>query len=401
MPSVALIGPELYPIPPIRGGAVELFIEKVAARFQSWRPLVIGVSDPELPTREVRQGVEYFRIPLQGWRKWLYCRDRRYFPLYDRQVARLLALLKPDLLHVHNRPLLACQLKRRLDPGIPVILHMHNLNDSLGKREKPRPGEAIPLEGFIACSRFVLERESARLGAGAPIRRVVYNGVEVAAFACRWQDEAAVRRARQPYGLTEEPTVLFVGKLRESKGVHVLLAAMERVWQSLPQAALVLAGGTEYGQGRTMRQTPFLKELRQQMARAAGRVVLTGFLPYPEMPRAYLLGDVFVGPSQIEEGLGLVFLEAAAAGLPIIATARGGIPEVVQEGVNGLLLQRQDDPGELAEKILELLRDRELRQRLGRQGREWVSSNFSWEQIANRLEQVYAEVRGRGSGAGG
>jgi spore coat protein SA len=338
--------------------------------------------------------VEYFRIPLQGWRKWLYCRNRRYFPLYDRQVARLLALLKPDLLHVHNRPLLACQLKQRLDPGIPVILHMHNLNDSLGKREKPRSGEAIPLEGFIACSRFVLERESARLGAGAPIRRVVYNGVEVAAFTCRWQDEAAVRRARQPYRLTEEPTVLFAGKLRESKGVDMLLAAMERVWQSLPQTALVLAGGTEYGQGRTMRQTPFLKELRRQMARAAGRVVLTGFLPYPEMPRAYLLGDVFVGPSQIEEGLGLVFLEAAAAGLPIIATDRGGIPEVVQDGGNGLLLRRHDDPGELAEKILELLRDRELRQRLGRQGREWVSTNFSWEQIAHRLEQVYDEVRG-------
>ncbi len=401
MPLVALIGPELYPIPPIRGGAAELFIEKVAARLKDWRPLVIGVSDPELPAREVRQGVEYFRIHLQGWRKWLYCRDRRHFPLYDRQVARLLALLQPDLVHVHNRPLLAWQLKRRLAPGIPVILHMHNLSDSLGKREKPRPGEAIPLEGFIACSRFVLERESAGLGAGAPIRRVVYNGVEGAAFACRWQDEEAVRRARQPYGLSGEPTVLFAGKLRESKGVGVLLAAMERVWQSLPQAVLVLAGGTEYGQARTMRQTPFLKELHRQIAQAAGRVVLTGFLPHPEMPRAYLLGDVFVGPSQVEEGLGLVFLEAAAAGLPIIATARGGIPEVVQDGVNGMLLKRQDDPGELAAKILEVLRDRELGQRLGRQGREWVSENFSWEQAAHRLEQVYAEVRHRGSDAGG
>ena len=66
MPSVALIGPELYPIPPIRGGAAELFIEKTAARFQNWRPVVIGVSDPELPDHEVRQGVEYFRIPLHG-----------------------------------------------------------------------------------------------------------------------------------------------------------------------------------------------------------------------------------------------------------------------------------------------------------------------------------------------
>ncbi len=401
MPSVALVGPELYPIPPIRGGAAELFIDKAAARLKGWRPLVIGVSDPKLPAREVRQGVEYFRIPLQGWRKWLYCRDRRHFPLYDRQVVSLLALLQPDLVHVHNRPLLAWQLKRRLAPGIPVILHMHNLSDSLGKREKPRPGEAIPLEGFIACSRFVLERESVGLGAGAPIRRVVYNGVEVPAFACRWEDEEAVRRARQAYGLSGEPAVLFAGKLRESKGVQVLLAAMGRVWQNLPQAALVLAGGTEYGEGRSMRQTPFLKELHRQIAQAAGRVVLTGFLPHPEMPRAYLLGDVFVGPSQVEEGLGLVFLEAAAAGLPIIATARGGIPEVVQDGVNGMLLKQQNDPGELAAKILELLRDRELGQRLGRQGRERVSENFSWEQTAHRLEQVYAEVRGLGSGAGG
>ena len=141
MPRVALIGPELYPIPPIRGGAAELFIEMVAARLQGWRPLVIGVSDPELPAAwEVRQGVEYFRIPLQGWRKWLYCRDRCHFPLYDRQVARLLALLQPDLVHVHNRPLLAWQLKRRLAPGILVLLPMaHNLIKSLENGRNPVP----------------------------------------------------------------------------------------------------------------------------------------------------------------------------------------------------------------------------------------------------------------------
>ena len=89
------------------------------------------------------------------------------------------------------------------------------------------------------------------------------------------------------------------------------------------------------------------------------------------MPRAYLLGDVFVGPSQIEEGLGLVFLEAAAAGLPIIATRKGGIPEVVREDFNGLLLRRPDDAAELAEKITRLLGDAELRKTLGQQGRDW------------------------------
>ena len=201
----------------------------------------------------------------------------------------------------------------------------------------PGPAWSSPWTASSPAASFVLERESARLGAGAPLRRVVYNGVEVEAFSSRWQDDAPVSRVRESYQLNDEPTVVFAGKLRESKGVHILLAAMERVWQNLPLTVLVLVGGTEYGR-RTMRETPFLKELRRQIARARGRVVLTGFIPPVEMPGAYLLGDVFVGPSQIEEGLGLVFLEAAAAGLPVIATRMGGIPEVVRDGETGLLL---------------------------------------------------------------
>ena len=394
MPSVAFIGPELYPIPPIRGGAAELFIEKTAARLKSWQPVVIGIADPELPDHEVRRGVEYFRIPLTGWRRWLYSRYRHSFPVYDREVARIVSRLQPDLLHIHNRPLLAQYLTRHL-PGIPVILHMHNLNESLGKREKPAPGTIIPVEGFIGCSRFVVERERARLGAGAKVHRVVYNGVEAAAFASRWEDDARVSRVRESHFLTDEPTVLFAGKLRESKGVHILLAAMERVWQTLPLTVLVLVGGTEFG-CRTMRETPFLTELRVQIARARGRVVLTGFIPPAEMPGAYLLGDVFVGPSQIEEGLGLVFLEAAAAGLPVIASRMGGIPEVVRDGETGLLLEHKDDARELAGKILDLLGHQERRRRLGRQGREWVLGNFSWERIAGDLEKVYAEVLKQG-----
>jgi spore coat protein SA len=126
-------------------------------------------------------------------------------------------------------------------------------------------------------------------------------------------------------------------------------------------------------------------------------VVLTGFIPPDQMPRAYLLGDVFVGPSQIEEGLGLVFLEAAAAGLPLIATRMGGIPEVVRDGFNGLLLRQPDDDAELAEKIIRLLGDLPLRQRLGQQGREMVEANFTWEKIARTLEEFYDDVREPGN----
>ena len=170
MPSVALIGPELYPIPPIRGGAAELFIEKMAARLTDWRPVVIGVSDPELPDHEVRGGVEYFRIPLTGWRRWLYRRYRQYFPFYDREVARIVSRVQPDLIHVHNRPLLARYLTAPLRPGIPVILHMHNLNESLGKRERPRPGTAHPGGGLHRLQ--PLRAGAGKRPAGAGARRL-------------------------------------------------------------------------------------------------------------------------------------------------------------------------------------------------------------------------------------
>ena len=336
-----------------------------------------------------------FRVPLSGWRKRLYCRHRDYFPFYDRQVAKIINRVQPDLIHVHNRPLLALFLQHRFGGRIPIILHMHNLYESLGKRERPRPGTPIPVAGFAACSQFVLDRERPRLGLGATLFRVIYNGVETSAFASRWDPAAGVQEVRRAYGLGAEPNVLFAGKLREAKGVHILLKAMHRVWEAAPQAALVLVGGTEYGLNRTMRETPFLAQLRQDLAQAPGKVVLTGFIPPAQMHRAYLLGDVFVGPSQIEEGLGLVFLEAAAAGLPLIATQMGGIPEVVHDGVNGLLLDQKDDDAELAAKIIRLLNDASLRQRLGQQGRAWVEADFSWEQIAATLEAFYDEVAAR------
>jgi spore coat protein SA len=401
MPTVALIGPELFPIPPIRGGAAELFIEKAADHFTHWRPVVIGVSDPDLPRQETRGQTEYHRIPLEGWRRWLYCRYRNYFPSYDREVARIIHRVRPDLLHVHNRPLLALWLARRFGREIPVILHMHNLYESLGKRERPQPGTPIPVAGFAACSNFVLARERSRLGLGAGLHRVIYNGVETDAFTSIWENEPQRRQVRQQYGLGDEPTVLFAGKLRESKGVHILLRAMTRVWELAPQAALVLVGGTEYGKGRTMRETPFMTHLRRDLAQAPGRVILTGFIPPLDMPRAYLLGDVFVGPSQIEEGLGLVFLEAAAAGLPIIATRKGGIPEVVQDDFNGLLLRQPDDATELAEKIIGILNDVKLRKTLGQQGRAMVQADFTWEKIARDLEEFYHEVMEQVSGARG
>jgi spore coat protein SA len=390
-PAVALVGPELFPIPPIRGGAAEQFIEQLAGRLSRFRPVVIGIGDPELPSHEVQGQVEYFRIRLSGWRRWLYKRHRSFFPYYDQQVTGIIRQVQPALVHVHNRPLLALFLKQRL-PHLPIILHMHNLYNILGKRERSAPETRIAVEAFVACSRFVLETERRRLGGGAASHFVVYNGVDVQAFRPGWEQQDRAGHLRRQYSLTDEPTVLFVGKLRESKGVGVLLQAMDLVWRREPRAALILVGGAEFGRGRIHRRTPFLKKLQGELEGAAGRVLLTGFVPPQQMPAYYLLGDIFVGPSQNQEGLGMVFLEASASGLPVIASRLGGIPEIVQPGLNGMLLDRKDDPVELAEIIGNLLSDAALRGKLGRQGREWVVARFSWDAIAPAQEEVYDQV---------
>ncbi len=99
-----------------------------------------------------------------------------------------------------------------------------------------------------------------------------------------------------------------------------------------------------------------------------------------------------MGPSQIEEGLGIVFLEASASGLPIIATRKGGIPEIVHPELNGILLERHDDAQELGDTIIQLLLDKSRQEFLGRQGCQWVRENFTWEHIARRQAQVYEAV---------
>lgn len=391
MPAVALVGPELFPIPPIRGGATELVIDRLAAHLSRYHPIIIGPGDPELPVREAREGVEYRRVQLSSWQQWLYRRYRDLFPLYDRRVAALVRRGAPDLLHVHNRPLLALNLKTWF-PELPVLLHLHNSYHILGKRERPAPYTPIPVEALVACSRFILEQERERLGTGARAHVVIPNGVDVEAFRPRWERGEEALGVREYYGLEDEPVVLYAGKIRESKGVGVLLDSMERVWDRHPRAVLVLVGGTEFGRGRIHRETPFFKQFREQAARATGRIIFTGFVPHENMALTYLLGDIFVAPSQKEEGMPMVLLEASACGLPLVATRLGGIPEVVQEGHNGLLLDRPQDFEELAGKINTLIDNPDFCRRLGSQARETAQKHFSWSHIARRQEAVYDEV---------
>jgi glycosyltransferase involved in cell wall biosynthesis len=113
------------------------------------------------------------------------------------------------------------------------------------------------------------------------------------------------------------------------------------------------------------------------------------FTPPEDMPRIYLLGDIFVAPSQLEEALGMVFLEASSSGLPLIGTSQGGIPEVLRDQETGLLLQEKDNIEELSTKILFLLQNPDRAREMGEMGRRLMVDHFSWDRIAQKLESLY------------
>ncbi len=168
---------------------------------------------------------------------------------------------------------------------------------------------------------------------------------------------------------------------------------MQQVLQKFPNATLVVVGdGTQ----------------RHELERMAERLGITravrflGKLPHDQLPEYYAAADLFVGPSVVDrsgdtEGLGVVFIEAASAGLAMVGTSVGGISDVLIHDVTGLAVE-PDQPEALADAIERLLGDEVLRSRLGADARQHALSQFSWTQVAARFSSVFSEVLERRPG---
>ncbi|MCP9973479.1 glycosyltransferase family 4 protein [Streptomyces somaliensis] len=189
---------------------------------------------------------------------------------------------------------------------------------------------------------------------------------------------------RARLGLADRPVVVCVSRLVPRKGQDTLIRAMPAVLAAVPDAVLLIVGGG-----------PYAKDLRR-LARGTGvadAVRFTGPVPWEELPAHYGAGDVFAMPCRTRrggldvEGLGIVYLEASATGLPVVAGDSGGAPDAVLDGETGWVV-RGGCPGEAAERIVPLLRDPELRRRMGERGRRWVEEKWRWDLLAERLRAL-------------
>ncbi|MEW5355604.1 glycosyltransferase family 4 protein [Streptomyces sp. 16-176A] len=191
---------------------------------------------------------------------------------------------------------------------------------------------------------------------------------------------------RARLGLSDRPVVVCVSRLVRRKGQDTLIRALPRILAAEPDTVLLIVGGG-----------PYEKDLRRLAAETgvAASVRFTGPVPWAELPAHYGAGDVFAMPCRTRrggldvEGLGIVYLEASATGLPVVAGDSGGAPDAVLDGETGWVV-RGAGPEEAADRIVTLLGDAELRRRMGERGREWVLEKWRWDLLAERLKELLA-----------
>jgi phosphatidylinositol alpha-1,6-mannosyltransferase len=191
---------------------------------------------------------------------------------------------------------------------------------------------------------------------------------------------------RGRHGLRDRPVVVCVSRLVPRKGQDALIRALPEIRRRVPGAALLVVGGGPY------------RSSLQRLARERGvadDVVFTGSVSWEELPAHYAAGDVYAMPCRTRrggldvEGLGIVYLEASATGLPVVAGDSGGAPDAVREGETGYVVGGRDVTA-IADRVATLLADPDLARRLGAAGRAWVEAEWGWQHQADRMRTLLA-----------
>ena len=204
-------------------------------------------------------------------------------------------------------------------------------------------------------------------------------GIDVNHFSP--QDSTQLRR---DLNLDNKRVIVSVGRLVHRKGQDHLIESMPEILKSVPNAHILLVG-----------QGPYLSHLKKLVARhdLNDHVSFIGRIQYSQLPQYICAGDVFVMPSRSRffglevEGLGIVYLEASACGLPVIAGSSGGAPDAVIDGVTGFVVDGQNNQ-EIASATIKLLNDLDYAKRMGLAGREWIVENWRWEIWSERFNSL-------------
>ena len=284
-----------------------------------------------------------------------------------------LGIKKPFIHTIHG--VLADEYEQAKKNGYPSV-RGRAANYFMQRLSKLEEETAKKASIVVTISNYSLEKIQKYYGIEQSKVRIVPNGVDIEKFK-----PMDTKKVRQQFGLGNEPCVLFVGSLIPRKGLPFLVEAAKKVVRAQADTQFLIVG-----------DGPLRNQLYDSLktANLSGNFKFLGNLKDNVLPAIYNCADVFVLPS-IQEGQGIVLLEAQASGKPVVAFDIGGVNEALQNKETGLLVN-QGDVDALGDALLKLLTDKALREKMGSNGRKFVSENYTWDICAQKMLKVYLEA---------
>jgi phosphatidylinositol alpha-1,6-mannosyltransferase len=305
-------------------------------------------------------------------------------PTVDGQMRRLIAEHRIDTVWFGAAAPLGLLAHRARRAGATRVLastHGHEVGWSMlpvARSVLRRVGDGSDVVTFV--SRYTRARFASAFGPGAALEHLP-PGVDTDRFR---PDSASRGELRARHRLGQRPTVVCLSRLVPRKGQDMLIRALPSIRGRVDGAALVIAGGG-----------PYLAALRRLAERhgVSEHVTFTGGIPADELPAYHAMADVFAMPCRTRgagldvEGLGIVFLEASATGVPVIAGCSGGAPETVRHNKTGLVVDGRS-VNQVADAVTEMLADPDRAAAMGAAGRDWVTAHWRWDALAARLAEL-------------
>lgn len=342
--------------------------------------VVCSSTDEALPRSEERDGIRIRRVEMF---RALQERDPLAMLQARKEVANIRRDFDPQVAQVNFSGPTAMFHFDAPAPPVPTIMALHiSLPEGLGGEDTLLQRLLRASDWVTANSRFVMRSAVRAVPEIEDRTSVIYNGI-------RTPELSPMPPPTSP------PVLLGIGRLVPDKGFDVALEALSMLAQHHPRLRLRLAGeGSE-------RQA---LEARARELGVSDRTDFLGWVPPERVPEVIEDATIVLVPSRWDEAFGLVVLEAALVGRPVVASRVGGLPEVVEEGRTGLLAER-DDAAAFAEAVHRMLNDPERTARMGAAARERVTTRFSLERYVDEYASLYRrlgrESGGESGGAGG
>jgi len=363
----------IHGITEIGGAERELLLILSELPSLGYQPVVACPAQGPLVQELDRRKIEHHAIAMPPWRKLLAYPKRASAVRVLREV---IMTKRPLVLHVNDIWWVPQTLRAVAGFRIPIVAHVRQEIDP----PKVRRYELNELDKVFPVSRQI--QRSLEAGGVLPERlRVIYSGLDTSAVPV----QADGHQIRHEFGIpVDVPLIGTVGNLFPRKGYEVMLRALPTILKSLPELHYLVVGGGNAAYETRLRS--LVKELG-----VANRVHFAGF---QDPVYSYLAAiDLYVHPA-LTEGFGIAVLEAMAMRKPVVATATGGLPEIVQDGETGIVVL-PGDPDALAQSVSELLQDSARCRQLGEAGRTRVATHFTVESMMDQLVSGYGTLLGR------